>query len=164
MSMTKVKSRWPLSPATVRAVLSGHGILGLAFAAVIYLVCLSGTLTVFVHDLERWEQPTAPAVSRIDDTALTRALDEVQAQVPSGTTLYASLPSADEPGAEITAYSPNFEREWSIDAQGALIEKATAFSAFILNLHIALHLPRLWGEFIVGMAGVALLSSLVSGN
>ncbi|WP_334001232.1 PepSY domain-containing protein [Sphingomonas aurantiaca] len=57
MTMSKVKSRWPLSPATVRAVLSGHGILGLAFAAVIYLVCLSGTLTVFVHDLERWEQP-----------------------------------------------------------------------------------------------------------
>ncbi|TCM04762.1 PepSY-associated TM helix domain-containing protein [Sphingomonas sp. PP-CC-3G-468] len=163
MTMSKVKSRWPLSPATVRAVLSGHGILGLAFAAVIYLVCLSGTLTVFVHDLERWEQPARPVVSRIDDTAMMRALDTARAQVPTGSTLYASLPSAGEPGAEITAYSPTFEREWSIDAHGALLEKATAFSEFVVNLHIALHLPRSWGEFIVGLAGVALLSSLVSG-
>ena len=159
----KAKSRWPLSPTTVRAVLSGHGILGLAFAAVIYLVCLSGTLAVFVHDLERWEQPAAPALTRIDDAAMTRALDAARRQAPAGTTLYAALPSPDEPGATIIAYSPTFEREWSVDAQGALVEKATAFSEFILNLHIALHLPRSWGEFIVGLAGVALLSSLVSG-
>lgn len=160
---TKAKGRWPLSPATVRAVLSGHGILGLAFAAVIYLICLSGTLAVFVHDLERWEQPAAPVVSQINDAAMTRALDAAQKQAPAGTTLYASLPSAKEPGAAIIAYSPKFEREWSIDTQGALVEKATAFSEFILNLHITLHLPRSWGEFIVGLTGVALLSSLVSG-
>jgi uncharacterized iron-regulated membrane protein len=157
------KSRWPLSPPAVRAVLSGHGILGLAFAAVIYLVCLSGTLAVFAHDLERWEQPAIPFVTQIDDAAMIRALDAVRQQAPAGSTLYATLPSAEEPGAAIIAYSPTFEREWSIDAQGALVEKATAFSEFILNLHIALHLPRSWGEFIVGLAGVALLSSLVSG-
>lgn len=159
----KAKSRWPLSPATVRAVLSGHGILGLAFAAVIYLVCLSGTLAVFVHDLERWEQPAAPAVTHIDDAAMTRALDTAPRKAPAGTTLYATLPSAEEPGATIVAYSPGFEREWAVDAQGGLVEKAAAFSEFILNLHIALHLPRSWGEFIVGLTGVALLSSLVSG-
>jgi len=159
----KAKSRWPLPPAMVRAVLSGHGILGLAFAAVIYLVCLSGTLAVFVHDLERWEQPAAPAITHIDDAAMTRALGTARQKAPAGTTLYASLPSSDEPGARIIAYSPKFEREWSVDAQGALTEKATSFSEFILNLHIALHLPRSWGELIVGLAGVALLSSLVSG-
>lgn len=163
MTGAKAKSRWPLSPAMVRAVLSGHGILGLAFAAVIYLVCLSGTLAVFVHDLERWEQPAAPAITHIDDAAMTRALDTARQKAPAGTTLYASLPSSDEPGATIIAYSPKFEREWSVDAQGVLTEKATTFSEFILNLHIALHLPRRWGEFIVGLAGVALLSSLVSG-
>jgi uncharacterized iron-regulated membrane protein len=163
MKQAGAKGRWPLSPATVRAVLSGHGILGLAFAAIIYLVCLSGTLAVFVHDLERWEQPAAPIVSRIDDAAIARALDAVRRQAPAGTTLYVSLPSADELGAAIVAYSPSFEREWSVNAEGGLVEKATPFSEFILNLHIALHLPRSWGEFIVGLAGVALLSSLISG-
>lgn len=154
---------WPLSPATVRAVLSGHGILGLAFAAVIYLVCLSGTLAVFAHDLEKWEQPAMPAVTRLDDAALTRAVSAARAQAPVGTTLYVSLPLDAEPGATIVAYSPTFQREWAADAQGTLVDHAAAFSEFILKLHIALHLPRAWGEFIVGLTGVALLSSLVSG-
>ena len=48
---------WPLAPGTVRAVLDGHGILGLAFAALIYLVCLTGTLAVFAGDIARWEAP-----------------------------------------------------------------------------------------------------------
>lgn len=157
------KSRWPLSPATVRAVLSGHGILGLAFAAIIYLVCLSGTLAVFLHDLEAWERPAAPVVSQLAPAALTRAIDAARAQAPAETTLYISLPSPAEPGATIVAYSPTFEREWAVDAQGALVEHAAAFAEFIMKLHIALHLPRTWGEFIVGLSGVALLSSLVSG-
>jgi uncharacterized iron-regulated membrane protein len=163
MSSAKPKSRWPLSPATVRAVLSGHSVLGLAFAAVIYLVCLSGTLAVFVHDLEHWEQPAAPAITHIDDAAMTRAIKAASRQAPAGTTLYAALPSRDEPDATIVAFSPSFEREWSVDARGALVEKVAAFSDFILDLHIALHLPRSWGEFVVGLTGVALLSSLVSG-
>jgi len=163
MSSAKPRSRWPLSPNTVRAVLSGHGVLGLAFAAVIYLVCLSGTLAVFVYDLERWEQPAAPAVTHIGDDAMTRAIASASRQAPAGTTLYATLPSSEERGATILAFSPRFEREWFVDARGALLKKTAVFSDFILDLHIALHLPRSWGEFVVGLTGVALLSSLVSG-
>ena len=154
---------WPLSPATVRAVLSGHGLLGLAFAAIIYLVCLSGTLAVFVHDLERWEQPTAPHVARLDPAVLDRALAAANAAAPAGTTLFVSLPTAGEPGAAVVAYSPTFEREWSIAADGTLVDHLAPFAAFVMDLHIALHLPRTWGEFLVGLSGVALLSSLVSG-
>src|SRR5690606_2751916 len=66
------KRRWPLSPGTVRAVLSGHSLLGLAFAAIIYLVCLTGTIAVFAPDLERWEQPQAPAASQLSDAAVAR--------------------------------------------------------------------------------------------
>ncbi|WP_375285548.1 PepSY-associated TM helix domain-containing protein [Sphingomonas sp.] len=154
---------WPLSPAIVRAVLSGHGLLGLAFAAIIYLVCLSGTLAVFVHDLERWEQPTAPRIERLDDVALDRAVQGARETAPADAMLFVSIPKPDEPGAGIVAYTPSFEREWSIATDGTLVEHLAPFAAFVMDLHIALHLPRTWGEFIVGLAGVALLSSLVSG-
>lgn len=154
---------WPLSPATVRAVLNGHGLLGLAFAAVIYLVCLSGMLAVFTHDFARWEQPAAPALTAIDDTALTKAVAAARRVAPAGTAIYVSIPSPDEPRASVTAYSPTFERVWAVAADGALVETATPFADFLVDLHIALNLPRTWGEFIVGLAGVALLSSLVSG-
>jgi uncharacterized iron-regulated membrane protein len=154
---------WPLAPATVRAVLSGHGILGLAFAAVIFLVCLTGTLAVFVHDLERWEQPGLPRVDAIAPAVLERAVTAARAGSPAQTTFYIGLPSATEPGASIIAYRPTEERAWMIAPDGALAAKRTPFADFLLDLHIALHLPRSWGGFVVGLAGVALLSSLVSG-
>lgn len=160
---TSTRSRWPLPPSTVRAVLSGHGILGLAFAAVIYLVCLTGTLAVFVHDLERWEQPEQPNITAIAPTMLDRALAAARTAAPPDAVFYISLPSTAAPGAGIVAYKPDVEREWQVTANGALVAKDAPFSDFLLNLHIALHLPRTWGEFIVGLAGVALLSSLVSG-
>lgn len=154
---------WPLSPATVRAVLSGHSILGLAFAAVIYLVCLTGTIAVFAHDLERWEQPAVPAVTTISDAAAARAIAAAAAQAPADTTLYVSLPTAAQAGMGIVAYSPTHERGWAADAKGNLVAAESPWAEFLLHLHINLHLPRSWGEFIVGLAGVALLSSLVSG-
>ncbi len=41
------KWRWPLSPETVRSVLSSHSVLGLAFAAIIYIVCLTVSFLYF---------------------------------------------------------------------------------------------------------------------
>jgi len=40
--------------------LAGHSALGLAFAALIYIVCLTGTVSVFLMELQRWEQPDGP--------------------------------------------------------------------------------------------------------
>ncbi|PSJ19519.1 PepSY domain-containing protein, partial [Halomonas sp. ND22Bw] len=84
---------------TVRAVLSGHGILGLAFAAIIYLVCLTGTLAVFAHDIARWEQPDAPSITAFPPGALDRAVRSAQESGPAHATLYVSLPSLEEPEA-----------------------------------------------------------------
>jgi uncharacterized iron-regulated membrane protein len=52
-------------PDIVRAVLSGHSVLGIAFAAVIYLVCLTGALSVFQQDFTLWEQPHLPRVEHL---------------------------------------------------------------------------------------------------
>ncbi|RKF21821.1 PepSY domain-containing protein [Altericroceibacterium spongiae] len=156
-------NRWPLSPATVRAVLSGHSILGLAFAAIIYLVCLTGTLAVFVPDIEQWEQPAAPVAKELSDKAAARAVQTALPQVPQDITIYLSLPTEARQGATLHAYNTTFDREWAVNAQGALTEMTAVWSEFLIHLHINLHLPRSWGDFIVGMSGVALLSSLLSG-
>ncbi len=153
----------PLSPATVRAVLSGHGILGLAFAAIIYLVCLTGTIAVFAHDIARWEQPDAPSITAFAPGALDRAVRFAQESGPTHATLYVSLPSLEEPEAGIIAYTPALHREWAADRNGTLTERRTPIADFLVDLHVALHLPRAWGGFIVGLTGVALLSSLMSG-
>jgi hypothetical protein len=45
------------------------GMAGLAFAAVIYIVCLSGTLAVFAGEFIRWKNADAPRVEGVSPAA-----------------------------------------------------------------------------------------------
>ena len=50
------------------------------------------------------------------------------------------------------------------DPKGRLVARISSpWSEFIGELHMQLHLPRRWGKYLVGLTGVALLSSLISG-
>lgn len=159
----KKQWRWPISPETVRAVLSSHSVLGLAFAAVIYLVCLTGTIAVFAPDLQRLEVPGTPVVTELSDQAAARALNEAARTVPADASLYLAMPGPAKEGATLVGYKPDFERNWAVAEDGALAPLDAIWTEFLITLHICLHLPRSWGGFIVGLTGVALLSSLVSG-
>lgn len=150
-------------PDIVRAVLSGHSVLGIAFAAVIYLVCLTGALCVFQQDLTLWEQPGLPRVASVSDAAVVHAVEQVAPKV-GNETLYVAFPDADMPRLRLTMDNGREEHNWIADAQGHIAgEVATPWTEFLTTLHIQLHLPRSWGGFIVGLTGVALLSSLISG-
>lgn len=157
------KWRWPLSPETVRSVLSSHSVLGLAFAAIIYIVCLTGTIAVFAPDLERWEVPATPVVASLSDASAARAIANAATQAPNDATLYLSLPTPKLDGASLTAFNASYEHKWGVAADGSLTDLDAVWTEFLIHLHINLHLPRSWGQFIVGLTGVALLSSLVSG-
>ncbi|GLK45657.1 MULTISPECIES: PepSY-associated TM helix domain-containing protein [Novosphingobium] len=164
MSNTRKKRwRWPISPETVRSVLSSHSVLGLAFAAIIYLVCLTGTIAVFAPDLQRIEVPGTPVAMHLSEAAAARALTEAVRQTPSDSSIYLTMPSPAKEGATLVAFKPGFERNWAVAEDGTLSPLDAIWTEFLIYLHICLHLPRSWGGFIVGLTGVALLSSLVSG-
>ena len=65
--------KFSLSPALVKRYLQSHSWLGLAMAAVLYLVCVSGTVTVFARYLDRWEQPDVQEFTRIDAAVIDEA-------------------------------------------------------------------------------------------
>lgn len=165
-SAVRPKKRKPLlPPAFVRAVLSGHSLLGLAFAAIIYIVCLTGTVSVLERELEQWEQPNVPTVTVADGTAMQRALTEAMARAGGPVEhSYVTLPTPDLPRLSVRTDGDGGEHLWIADKSGALVaEAAHPWTEFLTTLHIRLHLPRSWGGFIVGLTGVALLSSLISG-
>ena len=149
----------------VRAVLKGHSALGLAFAAAIYLVCLTGSLAVFAHEFERWEQPEAPRLSAIAPEAVQRGLAAAVAQAGPGVGHgYITLPDAELPRATVSIDADAGTKRWFLDGEGRLAGRADApWTEFLTRLHINLHLPQTWGIFLVGLTGVALLSSLISG-
>lgn len=162
------KPIWPkVPPGFVRSVLAGHSALGLAFAALIYLVCFSGTVAVFAHEFQRWERPEAPQLTSIAPASVQRAVTEANAafgQAPEH--IFMMLPTPELPRFSVTADIGHgqTDRTWYVDGDGALTgDGETAWTQFMTDLHVYLHLPRSWGMFVVGLTGVALLSSLISG-
>jgi uncharacterized iron-regulated membrane protein len=165
---TSPKPRKPLLsrvPAEfVRAVLKGHSGLGLAFAAAIYLVCLSGSIAVFAQEFQRWERADAPRLESASPQAVQAALEGAIARAGTAEHGYIQMPNRTIPHFVVSLDTPQGDRAWFADGEGRLTANAAyPWTDFITALHINLHLPRTWGEFLVGLTGVALLSSLISG-
>jgi uncharacterized iron-regulated membrane protein len=166
MARDKTKPIWPKVPADfVRAMLAGHSALGLAFAALIYLVCFSGSIAVFTQEFGRWEQPAGPVLHDASPKAADTAFRAVLAKNPKAHDLLVRLPEPAYPRLSVHGDdAKGAEHTWIADAAGALVsEVKTPWTEFQAELHTVLHLPRAWGGFVVGLTGVALLSSLISG-
>ncbi|WP_199554209.1 PepSY-associated TM helix domain-containing protein [Sandaracinobacteroides hominis] len=156
---------WTPSPDFVRAVLKGHSGLGLAFAAAIYLVCLTGTLAVFANEFHRWENPGAPRMASVSDAAVQTAYQAAMRQAGDGVEhVYITIPSPQLPWLMVTADKGGELSAFLATENGELAGPAAdSWTEFLTRLHVNLHLPRTIGLFIVGLTGVALLSSLISG-
>ena len=166
MTRAAGKPIWPKVPASfVRAMLAGHSALGLAFAALIFLVCFSGSTAVFIQEFQRWERAQDPIVAETPSPAvLQRAFEAGLRLSPQTERVVLNLPDERLPRFILTTWKGEDYEMWALDAEGRptrRIEKP--WTDFVQDLHIYLHLPRSWGLFVVGLTGVALLSSLVSG-
>lgn len=167
---TRPRKRNFLPPDFVRAMLAGHSALGLAFAALIYVVCLSGTLTVFLYEFQRWEQPSAPTVTaplapEVFNAAVEAGYKQAIAD-KSDHDIFLLAPGSMTPRLVVNYHDheTNAEGHWIADSSGHLVTRLQApWSEFLTALHTKLHLPSTWGLFLVGLTGVTLLSSLVSG-
>ncbi len=159
-----------LPPDFVRAMLAGHSALGLAFAALIYIVCLTGTLTVFLYEFQRWEQPNAPMVAKpltadVANAALQAGYKQAIVD-KSDHDIFILAPGSMTPRLVVNYHDheAHVEGHWIADGEGRLVTRLRApWSEFLTTLHTRLHLPSTWGLFLVGLTGVTLLSSLVSG-
>ena len=117
------KPIWPKVPAEfVRAMLAGHSALGLAFAALIYLVCFSGSIAVFTQEYTRWEQPAGPVLQHTTPQAVDRAFRQALAINPAAHDLLIQLPQSVRP--RLTVHlddARKAERTFVADASGAIV-------------------------------------------
>lgn len=152
--------------ATVKRALSAHAAIGLLAGALLYLVCLSGTLLVFYDEWQRAEQPAAPEMNRIAPEAVQKAIGAVLATErgqPGTTHLYAHLPSEHLPRTTITTDTQAFH----IDQQGNIaLPEENLWSEFLYGLHYTLNIPvaqGLVGITLVGILGALMLALSISG-
>lgn len=147
----------------VAQMLSGHSAVGLAVGALMYILCLSGTLMVFHEEFARWEQPEVPeftgsaapaAIARAAEEGLSRTDD-----VPHH--YYVSLPHASMPRLGV---SLDGEASWYADADGNLTTPVHhPWTEFLEGLHYYLHLPTTLGLTVVGILGAMLVGLVISG-
>lgn len=160
------KPIWPKIPAGfVRSVLAGHSALGLAFAALIYLVCFSGSVAVFAREFQRWERPELPVITAVTPAAIQAAMEQAVRRIGDGVEhVYITPPTPALPRLVVMTDAHGKHETFAADVSGRLTDVGEpVWTEFMTRLHINLHLPQTWGMFVVGLTGVALLSSLISG-
>ncbi len=145
----------------IKQLLAGHGWLGVTVGAVLYLICLSGTVLVFMQEIERWEQPGISEYETLPTAAVANALQQLrQYQTETEQTLWVVLPTESLPRAHASVG----DQEWYLDPQGNFIDQpAVPWLEMLGHLHYYLHLPENIGMIIVGIFGVLLLALSISG-
>ena len=157
------KTIWPkASSKRVSKSLEAHSVLALAVSALIYILVVSGTASVFNREFQRWEQPNAPEMAAISPLAAERAALTVFKSEPTPTThLYINHPQPDLPRTVITTDTQAFFAE----ADGSIaLPEHFPWTQFLLDLHYYLHLPQILGLTVVGALGAMLIGLSGSGK
>ncbi len=158
----------------VRQMIDSHSVLGLSFAALIYIVSLSGALTLFVPEISLWELPGTKASYETTPRAIAAAAHNAEAELKDGNEIL-----------NVVAYGPDEFRpyltvrlnqraghgepldstDWVADPQtGELLSVAEApYAHLIEDLHTVLLLPNPWGRYLVGIIGVCMFTLILSG-
>ena len=86
------------SAPMIRNNLNAHRLFGVATAALLYLVCLSGTITVFFEELDRWEQSDVQEYHEFSPELASAAIQEYQQRLQrTPESIYIVLPTRDFP-------------------------------------------------------------------
>jgi uncharacterized iron-regulated membrane protein len=147
-------------PTLVRRALSAHSVMGIALSAVLYIICLSGTISVFKEDIHKLEQRGEPRVEYLSPESAQRAAEAGFNEEPSSAHLYIQMPS----GGHSRALVQTDNQERYITAEGALSDEiAHPWSTFLIDLHYYLHLPKSFGMIVVAIFGVFLFAMSITG-
>ena len=150
-----------LSPKLVKRSLGAHSAMGLVIAAMMYMICLSGSLLVLAEYLERWEQPTVAETTIVSTEAAARAIAEGMSRAtPETHSVWAVYPNEFLPRPHLSLG----EAEWFFDANGTLGEEpAEGATVLLRDLHYYLLLPQTWGMIVVSAMGAMLLTLIMTG-
>jgi uncharacterized iron-regulated membrane protein len=147
-----------------------HASSGVLFGALLFAIFLMGTLAVFDREIDRWAQPhTRMAPPAANDASLDAALPHLHALSPQKTAFWLIYPPSDR--------VPTLRLSWPAEGAvravrdldpvtGAALPQqgAPLGTRLFFPFHYSLHLKWLdLGEWIVGLAAMVMLVTIVSG-
>lgn len=158
--------RITISSGFSRSVLASHSLLGVIFGALLFTVCVSGTLAVLSDEFTVWETAHAPHVTSASPEQLARVASNAYAAAKAEKVahdMFVTAPTAELPRITASAFDHGRSRAWNADARGKLVPQVAApWTAFMQDVHFNLNLGIL-GRYLVGIIGTLLLASLITG-
>jgi len=155
--------------ASLRALFAGHSLAGICLGALLYLVCLSGTIALFVDELTPWTQPAVRATAAAPAASLDALVAAVHPRLAGGRAPLVIL----EPGvagdrvARVKWRRPDDSHNRIVDLSARTAQPLDVpylgVPAFLADLHTDLLLPKPWGRYLVGLAGLVMLLSAATG-
>lgn len=143
-----------------------HTWAGLVFGWVLFMIFVTGTLTVYEVEITHWMQPEARGTAATPHRALTVAEDYLRRHAAGAVEWAVDLPDDRNPVLGVHWHMPGVKEEVkkALDpATGAeLFRRETDGGAFYNEMHYELRAGRL-GLWIVGLIGVALCVAIVTG-
>jgi uncharacterized iron-regulated membrane protein len=138
---------------------------GLIFGWMLFAIFLTGTLAVFDKELDHWMQPEVARGDVSQSEAAQVGLDYLQRTAADASAWNIGLPTERSPGLRVSSGEGRRGAGQDLDPQTGepLSARETLGGQFFFHFHYTLHLPRMFGIWVVGLAAMAMLAALVSG-
>jgi uncharacterized iron-regulated membrane protein len=152
------------SQRTTRILLSVHGWAGIVTGLLMFIVCLSGAIVVFKHEIDLWANPAIAALPKVDDpVGLQQVHDAISASHPSARIESIWPPDAVTPVFMVFVRHPDQRREKiavTADHARVLGPVESQLGQYLRSLHVFLFVGPRW---IVGFLGVVMLVLIATG-
>lgn len=170
-----------------RTLLAIHGWAGVLLGLLLYVVIATGVVAVFADEIGDWASPIDPPAAApfpaglgLRIAELTRQIDpayvdELNLYPRAGGRIEAffhrhiSVAGDAQPHAEGAVFELHprtlevLSRRDGIDDEVQARDTSNALAAFLVDLHVSLHLPAPYGYFVTGVLGLAMMVAAVTG-
>ncbi|MEM1177479.1 MAG: PepSY-associated TM helix domain-containing protein [Acidobacteriota bacterium] len=151
-----------------RAMAEFHTWTGLLLGWLMFAMFTTGTSAYFLHEITRWMEPEVVDVASSPSDAANRAVAYLERNAPQAASWFITLPDERRVRTEVRWRSgergvPQEVRV--LDGGGEEVgARETKGGYFLYRFHFDLHfIPALWARFLVGIAAMFMLVSLISG-
>ena len=146
-----------------------HTWAGVVIGSVLFAIFWMGTLSVFDREIDRWMQPATRLAPSTHSVSLDRVMHAVTSMLPADASQWRiDLPTERVPVLRLShqdGAGNTIVRQLDPASYKLIPDQGTkAGTGFIFVFHYSLHLKWMdFGEWLVGLAGMAMLVLLVSG-
>jgi len=154
-----------------------HSWTGISLGLFLFVICFTGSLAMFYHEIKSWEDPARRLALTETPVPVQPLVDAWLADVPHSEIGFVGVdfPNAYEPyyygrfnHVPENGQSALHERRWNATTGEVLPERGDGLATWLLDFHRDLMWPeflggRQIGRGIVGIAGIVMLLSIVTG-